>query len=116
MSLTVRPAPLDQGNVLARCRVCQSAMDPGDAFCGSCGAPVVQALCPKCHQPTRRESAYCINCGYRLDGGSKSPPSLPDQPASERKYLTILCVDLQKSTELTAAMERKKLSLASNRR
>jgi class 3 adenylate cyclase/tetratricopeptide (TPR) repeat protein len=105
MSLPVQPAALDQWKAPARCGVCQSAVDPGDAFCGSCGAPVVQALCPQCHQRMRRESAYCVNCGYRLDGEPKSIPSAPDQPASERKYLTIMYVDLRESTELTASLE-----------
>jgi class 3 adenylate cyclase/tetratricopeptide (TPR) repeat protein len=57
----------------------------------------------------RRQSVYCVRCGHQLCATPEtatSPTLAPaDQPASERKYLTILCADLQQSTELTAAME-----------
>ncbi|MES2192889.1 MAG: AAA family ATPase [Pseudomonadota bacterium] len=62
-----------------RCQVCQSTLKAGDAYCSSCGAVV----------PER-------------------PPITPEvrgRIAGERKYLTVLCADLQRSTDLISELD-----------
>jgi hypothetical protein len=58
------------------CQVCRSTLKAGDLYCSSCGAVVPG----------------------RLSEASK-PPS------GERKYLTVLCVDLQRSTDLISELD-----------
>jgi class 3 adenylate cyclase len=63
------------------CLVCSSALRAGDLFCSACGAVVPG------HPPS---------------------PLVPDSPgriAGERKYLTVLCVDLQRSTSLISELD-----------
>jgi class 3 adenylate cyclase/tetratricopeptide (TPR) repeat protein len=63
------------------CLVCSSALRAGDLFCSACGAVV--------------------------PGHPPSPPA-PDAPgriAGERKYLTVLCADLQRSTDLISELD-----------
>jgi class 3 adenylate cyclase/tetratricopeptide (TPR) repeat protein len=63
------------------CEVCASTLNAGDLFCASCGA-VVPDTAPK-------------------------PPAadIRDRIAGERKYLTVLCVDLQRSTDLISELD-----------
>ena len=58
------------------CQVCRSTLKVGDLYCSSCGAVV----------PGR-------------PSGASKPPS------GERKYLTVLCVDLQRSTDLISELD-----------
>jgi class 3 adenylate cyclase/tetratricopeptide (TPR) repeat protein len=58
------------------CQVCRSALKAGDLYCSSCGAMV------------------------RDRSSEASRP-----PAGERKYLTVLCVDLQRSTDLISDLD-----------
>jgi class 3 adenylate cyclase/tetratricopeptide (TPR) repeat protein len=63
------------------CQVCLSTLKPGDLYCSSCGAAVPE------------------------------PPSKPQvaevrgRIAGERKYLTVLCADLQRSTDLISELD-----------
>lgn len=63
------------------CLVCSSALRAGDLFCSACGAVVPG------HPP------------------SPPAPESPGRIAGERKYLTVLCVDLQRSTDLISALD-----------
>jgi class 3 adenylate cyclase/tetratricopeptide (TPR) repeat protein len=63
------------------CLVCLSTLRDGDLFCSACGA-VAQGHLPK---PTAPEARGWI--------------------AGERKYLTVLCVDLQRSTSLISELD-----------
>ena len=63
------------------CQVCLSTLKAGDLFCSSCGAVVPgHALKPKVSEVRGRI-------------------------AGERKYLTLLCVDLQRSTDLISELD-----------
>lgn len=63
------------------CLVCSSALRDGDLFCSACGAVV--------------------------PGHAPNPPVVetPGRIAGERKYLTVLCVDLQRSTDLISELD-----------
>ncbi len=62
-----------------RCQVCQSTLKAGDAYCSSCGA-----VAPE-HPPMT--------------------PEVRSRIAGERKYLTVLCADLQRSTDLISELD-----------
>jgi hypothetical protein len=73
-----------------RCQVCQSTLKAGDAFCSSCGAVA----------PER-------------------PPmflKIRGLIAGERKYLTVLCADLQRSTDLISELDPRRRLSGSRRR
>jgi class 3 adenylate cyclase/tetratricopeptide (TPR) repeat protein len=109
MPLRPRPAAQYGTSDGARCHACGSEMESSDGFCAACGTPSFKVSCPNCQRPSEKTSAFCVHCGHRLrfplGVTTDLPPSTAVQPPSERKYLTILCVDLQRSTELTASME-----------
>jgi class 3 adenylate cyclase/tetratricopeptide (TPR) repeat protein len=63
------------------CLVCSSALRAGDLFCSACGAVVPS------HTP------------------SPAAPESPGRIAGERKYLTVLCADLQRSTDLISELD-----------
>lgn len=62
-----------------RCQVCQSTLKAGDVYCSSCGAVVPE------HPPVT--------------------PEVRGRIAGERKYLTLLCADLQRSTDLISELD-----------
>lgn len=62
-----------------RCQVCQSTLKAGDLYCSSCGAVVPE------HAPVA--------------------PVVRSRIAGERKYLTVLCADLQRSTDLISELD-----------
>ena len=63
------------------CQVCLSTLKAGDLYCSSCGAVVPEHLA-KPHVAEVR-----------------------DRIAGERKYLTVLCADLQRSTDLISELD-----------
>ena len=66
------------------CQVCLSTLKAGDLFCSSCGAaaPDHAAELPR---------APAVEARGRIAG--------------ERKYLTVLCADLQRSTDLISDLD-----------
>jgi class 3 adenylate cyclase len=63
------------------CQVCQSTLKAGDLYCSSCGAVV----------PARPSKPQIAEVRGRIAG--------------ERKYLTVLCADLQRSTDLISELD-----------
>jgi class 3 adenylate cyclase/tetratricopeptide (TPR) repeat protein len=63
------------------CRVCLSTLKAGDLYCSSCGAVV----------PEHRAKPQFAEVRNRIAG--------------ERKYLTVLCADLQRSTDLISELD-----------
>lgn len=48
------------------CKICGSEVKPGQAFCATCGADVVEnyeTVCPVCHAKNSAGSRYCAKCG-----------------------------------------------------
>ncbi|MGE0290028.1 MAG: AAA family ATPase [Bradyrhizobium sp.] len=66
------------------CQVCLSTLKVGDLFCSSCGAAVPD-------RPATASGAPANEVRGRIAG--------------ERKYLTVLCVDLQRSTDLISDLD-----------
>ena len=63
------------------CQVCLSTLKAGDLYCSSCGAVVPE-------HPSKPPVA-----------------EIRDRIAGERKYLTVLCADLQRSTDLISELD-----------
>jgi len=63
------------------CQVCRSVLRAGDLYCSSCGAVVPE------HTSAPRVA------------------EVRDRIAGERKYLTVLCADLQRSTDLISELD-----------
>ena len=66
------------------CQVCLSILKTGDLFCSSCGAAVPD------HAVARPRAPAAAAHG---------------RIAGERKYLTVLCADLQRSTDLISDLD-----------
>jgi class 3 adenylate cyclase/tetratricopeptide (TPR) repeat protein len=66
------------------CQVCLSSLKAGDLFCSSCGAAIPD-------HPAAPPRAPAAEARGRIAG--------------ERKYLTVLCVDLQRSTDLISDLD-----------
>ena len=73
------------------CQVCSSRLRAGDLFCSACGAVVP-------NHPT-----------------SPSVSEARGRIAGERKFLTVLCSDLQRSTDLISELDPRKRFLGSSR-
>jgi hypothetical protein len=66
------------------CQVCRSNLNVGDLFSSACGAAVSD----------------------HFAAAPKTPPAEQrGRIAGERKYLTVLCVDLQRSTDLISDLD-----------
>jgi class 3 adenylate cyclase/tetratricopeptide (TPR) repeat protein len=63
------------------CQVCLSALKAGDLYCSACGAVVLER--------TARPQVAAVR----------------GRVAGERKYLTVLCADLQRSTDLISELD-----------
>jgi class 3 adenylate cyclase/tetratricopeptide (TPR) repeat protein len=72
---------MDVGKQRVSCLVCFSTLRAGDLFCSSCGAAV----------PEHRSETPAQDVRNRIAG--------------ERKYLTVLCADLQRSTDLISELD-----------
>ena len=102
-----------------QCGECQADIRPGQAFCGSCGAPLPRS-CPSCSAPSEPGANFCGRCGASLRGASAAggpaaaprghtPPHLAERILSgrralegERKLVTVLFADLKGSMEILA--------------
>ena len=101
-----------------QCHECQADIRPGQAFCGSCGAPLPR-LCPSCSAPSEPGANFCGRCGTSLRAAAAGPPAaaprghtpphLAERILSgrralegERKLVTVLFADLKGSMEILA--------------
>src|SRR5438128_6733098 len=72
---------MDGGKLRVSCQVCSSTLRAGDLFCSACGAVV----------PNHPTSPPASDARGRIAG--------------ERKFLTVLCSDLQRSTDLISELD-----------
>ncbi len=100
------------------CQACGAENRPGRRFCGSCGAPL-ERLCPSCGAANGAEDRFCGECGVALGEApaaivapaAMSPPGVragptpggvrSEQPAPERRHVTVLFADLVGFTALS---------------
>src|SRR6516162_8230821 len=93
-----------------RCRVgcgrCGALLEPGDLFCGDCGAPV--GGCPTCGEPLTPGKRFCRRCGATLFEAASAPaavsPPVPEA-AAERRMCSVLFCDVVGFTPLSEARD-----------
>src|SRR5438034_9609267 len=56
------------------CPQCKSENFPDSAFCDQCGARL-ETACSNCGEPNRREARFCKNCGRLIDQTPTTAPS-----------------------------------------
>ncbi len=65
------------------CSKCGSQVQPGDKFCGSCGAPVVTTqFCPECGSQIAAGASFCSNCGKSLVSGARGQAQYTPPPSA----------------------------------
>ena len=89
--------------------VCSScgAENRADAkFCGECGAALA-ALCPACGKANEAGRKFCYDCGAALQGSAPAvAPAQPrEEPASERRLVSVLFADLVGFTTLSESRD-----------
>jgi len=62
-------------------------------------------LCQVCSSTLKAGDLYCSSCGAVVPDQHLSRPQADPRITGERKYLTVLCVDLQRSTDLISELD-----------
>src|SRR5438874_6727431 len=66
------------------CPQCRSENFPDSAFCDQCGARL-ETACSNCGEPNRRGARFCKNCGRLIDQTPTTAPStVPGVPSPDR--------------------------------
>jgi adenylate cyclase len=91
-----------------QCEACGSVNPEVNSFCQGCGAPLGRN-CVACGHANGPGAAYCGACGAEL---AAAKPTTQDSPAQRRhlaqgelKHVTVLFVDLVRSTEMVASLD-----------
>jgi class 3 adenylate cyclase len=77
------------------CSSCGAQNREGAKFCSECGTPFSLA-CPSCGSAITDDDKFCSECGFALRATSQS--AAPDQ---ERRFVSVLFIDLVDFTPLT---------------
>jgi class 3 adenylate cyclase/tetratricopeptide (TPR) repeat protein len=75
------------------CASCGTENAAGRRFCDECGTPLA-AACPNCGESNRPDAKFCGSCGAPLDATAPGSAPVTAARAAERRYVTILFVDL----------------------
>src|SRR5262252_2510715 len=87
------------------CLACQHENPPASAFCEECGARL-EHQCPSCGSPCAPTAKFCRSCGASLAAGT---PATTDD-AVARKVVTIVFADLIGSTSLHERLDPESVS------
>jgi class 3 adenylate cyclase len=82
----------------ALCPQCGAEPAPGARFCAVCGAAL--AGCPSCGATVPADARFCPACGRAVGG---------DEPAEERKVVTVLFADLVDSTAVAEGRDPERV-------
>src|SRR5437016_1330222 len=93
----------------AVCPACSAAAQPGQRFCGQCGAPLAR-ICSACGRQNPTDHRFCGACGAPLT--SAAPATVAPAPApalsparEERRWATVLFADLSGFTAMAERMD-----------
>src|SRR4051794_36554081 len=114
---------ISRGNAVVLCHECSQYSDDFARRCASCGATLPRA-CPSCGAVNEVSASFCSRCGARVDDAALAtarerversagylPKDLVDrflapgtEQAGDQRQVTILFVDLVRSTEIVQAL------------
>src|SRR5689334_5004443 len=90
------------------CPTCGTENLAGKKFCKECGSALA-AVCPSCGAPLIGDEKFCGECGTSLAGGARpvvaAPQAMATAPASERRLVSVLFVDLVGFTPLSESRD-----------
>src|SRR5215468_1088673 len=92
------------------CAACQHENPAASAFCEECGARL-ERRCPSCRSPCTPAAKFCRSCGTALAGG----PAKTADEAVGRKVVTIVFADLIGSTSLHERLDPESVSRVMDR-
>ncbi|HZW75931.1 MAG TPA: adenylate/guanylate cyclase domain-containing protein, partial [Caldimonas sp.] len=93
------------------CAACQHENPAASAFCEECGARL-ERRCPSCESLCTPTAKFCRSCGAALTGGAAK--TTPDE-AVARKVVTIVFADLMGSTSLHERLDPESVSRVMDR-
>jgi class 3 adenylate cyclase/tetratricopeptide (TPR) repeat protein len=85
------------------CASCGTLNEPDRKFCGECGSALARP-CPSCGTPNPPSVKFCGECGTPLTAEASPAQATPQQPAAERRLVSVLFADL---VGFTAASEAR---------
>jgi class 3 adenylate cyclase/tetratricopeptide (TPR) repeat protein len=92
------------------CLACATPAPAGARFCGQCGS-ALPAPCPACGELAEPGTAFCTACGQALASTIPQVPTLPG-PQEERRWVSVLAVDLVGFSGTAQALEPEDLQTA----
>jgi class 3 adenylate cyclase len=91
----------------AICVACGATNRTGRKFCSSCGVTLASPPgCGACGADNEPGARFCGECGHALVGAAVPSPS----PEGERKQVTVLFADVERSMDLAARLDPEELA------
>ncbi|HYM50009.1 MAG TPA: AAA family ATPase [Candidatus Limnocylindrales bacterium] len=94
-----------------RCPQCAFENPPGFRFCGRCGRAMAQT-CPACGADVPEGFRFCGACGHALSEpvAERAAPASGTASSTERRRVTVVCVDLVGFSSLAEQMDPEPLN------
>jgi class 3 adenylate cyclase/tetratricopeptide (TPR) repeat protein len=90
----------------ASCRECGAANAAVAIFCMACGASLART-CASCGAAAPARARFCIACGSSLQAGQPEAIAAEQQPAEQRRTVTVLFADLSGYTAVAEQLDHE---------
>ena len=110
-----------------KCDACNTENQPKRRFCSQCGSPL-PSLCAYCGFANESGARFCGGCGKACaevaiqsaapapdETAIEAPVAALEEPAGERRHLTVLFCDLADSTAMSTRLDPEDLSWINRR-